>query len=269
MAKQIDGYLGGFRGKLGPAVGYVWKGVWCLRSKPGRVRNPRTEAQQAHREMFKQEVQLASRVRQAVNKGLGEVARPLNMTPQNLFVKANQAAFSQEDNRLVVDYARLVLSAGPVAPVSFGVPEVTAGNVLNITFEKNPLHMRAEALDCVYLFIYSPELEAGYLTAPVYRKERRISVVLPNAFAGKEVHLFGFVQDEHGRSSETIYIGFGPLVDEVDNEGSDFEGSERGVKGSEGEVKGTIASAASEEGDVDIQDNLPVHSHSLPPHSPL
>ena len=227
MAKQIDGYLGGFRGKLGPAVGYVWNGVWCLRSRPGKVRNPRTEAQQQHRELFKQEVQLAATMGRALNKGLGTVARSMHMTPQNLFVKASQEAFSLEDGRLAVDYSQLVLSAGPVAPVAFGAPEVTVGNVLSISFEKNPLHVRADWSDGVYLFVYCPELGGGYLTAPVYRKDQRISVVLPSGFAGKEVHLYGFVQDAHGRSSETIYIGFGRMepteeteaentVDEID-----------------------------------------------------
>ena len=211
MAKQIDGYLGGFRGKLGPAVGYVWNGVWCLRSRPGRIRNPRTEAQQQHRELFKQEVQLAATMGQALNKGLGKVARSMHMTPQNLFVKASQEAFSLEDNRLAVDYSQLVLSAGPVAPVAFGAPEVREGNVLSISFEKNPLHLRADWCDSVYLYVYCPEFGGGYLTAPVYRKDQRISVVLPGSFAGKEVQLYGFVQDAKGRSSETIYIGYGPL----------------------------------------------------------
>ncbi len=211
MAKQVEGYLGGFRGKLGPAVGYVWNGVWCVRSRPGQVRNPRTEAQQQHRELFKQEVQLAAAMRQAVVKGLGAVARPLHMTPQNLFVKANQPAFALDEGQLAVDYPRLVLSAGPVAPVGFGSPVTTEGNVLNIDFEKNPQHMRADAFDSVYLYVFCPAANEGYLTAPVYRKDRHISVVLPDCYIGNEVYLYGFVQDEQGRSSETLYIGSGIL----------------------------------------------------------
>lgn len=267
MAKQIDGYLGGFRGKLGPAVGYVWNGVWCLRSRPGRIRNPRTEAQQQHRELFKQEVQLAATMGQALNKGLGKVARSMHMTPQNLFVKASQEAFSLEDNRLAVDYSQLVLSAGPVAPVAFGAPEVREGNVLSISFEKNPLHLRADWCDSVYLYVYCPEFGGGYLTAPVYRKDQRISVVLPGSFAGKEVQLYGFVQDAKGRSSETIYIGYGPL-----EEGTDYVEIEMGMNGGDEEVRETIDNADNKEGDVAIQDERPdLASHtrpSAPPHSP-
>ena len=60
MAKQSEGYLGGFSGRLGPAVGYMWNGKWCLRSHQQFVHNPRTAAQVEHRELFKQQVQLVS-----------------------------------------------------------------------------------------------------------------------------------------------------------------------------------------------------------------
>ena len=52
MAKQSGGYLGGFSGKLGTAVGYMWNGKWCLRAHNPMVRNPRTEAQTEHREQI-------------------------------------------------------------------------------------------------------------------------------------------------------------------------------------------------------------------------
>ena len=73
MARQTAGFMGGFHGRLGPAVGYMWRGVWCVRSYNPHPRNPRTEAQTAHREMFKREVQLASYMSWAVNLGFKEL----------------------------------------------------------------------------------------------------------------------------------------------------------------------------------------------------
>ena len=213
MAKQDGGYLGNFRGRLGPAVGYEWNGRWCLRSLPGQVRNPRTEAQQAHRRMFKQQVQLASAMLSAVSLGLGVAARGMQMTTSNLFVKANQHAFSDVDGVLQVDWAALTLSVGPVAPVAFGEAVVETGNVLRVSYEKNPLHLRANESDNVYLYLYCPELGEGFLTQPEYRRRREISVVVPDTFAGREVQLWGFVQDREGRCSETLYIGNGPVVE--------------------------------------------------------
>ena len=86
MAKQTNGTLGGFVGKLGPVVGYRWKNVWCVRSQSRNVNNPRTEAQQEHRSLFKQEVQLAGRMRWAVNIGQDEGGR-CAQNPSKIFFK--------------------------------------------------------------------------------------------------------------------------------------------------------------------------------------
>jgi hypothetical protein len=98
-----------------------------------------------------------------------------------------------------------------VAPVAFGVPELTE-ETLTVAFEKNPLHVRADVHDKVYLYVYCPEAEQGYLAAPVYRHTQRVSVVLPRDFAGRELHLWGLVEDRQGRWSESVYIGFGSLT---------------------------------------------------------
>jgi hypothetical protein len=93
MAKFSNGFMGPFSGKLGPAVGYTWNGKWCMRSYQKYIKNPRTEAQQAHRAMFKQEVQLAARMRQVISRTMTDPARENGMTAYNLFVKINQEAF--------------------------------------------------------------------------------------------------------------------------------------------------------------------------------
>lgn len=207
MAKQYGSYLGGFSGTLGPAVGYRWNGVWCLRSRPQNVHNPRTEKQIEHRNMFKAEVQLAARFRWAVVNGLRETAREVHMTPFNLFVSLNQQCFSLKDGALEVDYARLALSTGPVAPVEAAGASVDEGNVLNISFEKNPLRLSCSQYDSVYLYVYAPSAGEGYLAAPVYRRSKHLSVSLPNRFSGEVVHLYLMVKNERGPWSETVYGG--------------------------------------------------------------
>lgn len=206
MAKQAEGFLGGFNGKLGPAVGYRWKGIWCVRSQSRYTKNPRTEAQQAHRELFKAEVQLAGKMRWAVNIGLKNPADEMNLTSLNLFVKANQQAFSSVDGVFTVDYPALSISAGPVAPVALTEASVDEDNVLNIRFEKNPLRRSCTSFDNVYFWIYCEELQMGYLSNPVYRRVQQAGIALPDRFAGHDLHVYAFVQDGQGRCSETSYI---------------------------------------------------------------
>lgn len=173
--------------------------------------------------MFKAEVQLAGRMRWALNVGLKLPADELNMTPMNLFVKGNQQAFGwqsirSEDEaldgmssgRLVVDYAALQISAGPEAPVALTEAAVDADNILNVKFEKNPLRRTCNGFDNVYLWIYSEELQQGYLGNPVYRRSQRASVALPDEFQGTTLHVYAFAQDDQGRCSETAYMGLDP-----------------------------------------------------------
>lgn len=207
MARQENGYIGGFSGRLGPAVGYQWRGRWYLRVRPQAVYNPRTDKQMTHRSMFKQEVQLASSMHWAVKTGLDDVARDAGMTADNLFVRINQQCFGIEDEVLTIDYSGLQLSLGPVAPVSFGQPSLDADNTLRVSFTKADADGPARSFDSVYLFAYCPDERLGYLASPVYRRTKHIELLMPDRFAGHELQLFGFVKDDAGRCSPTVYIG--------------------------------------------------------------
>ena len=213
MAKQINGYLGGFTGRLGTAVGYRWNGIWCLRRLPTNMSNPQTPKQIEHRNAFKAQVQLAAAMRQAVVAGLTAEARQLSMTSYNLFVHINQLAFSSMEGTLLTDWRMLRVSLGPLPPVAFSVATIDEHNTLNVNFEANPLHMRADGYDMVRVYAYCPELGRGYMTAPVYRRSKRISAALPDAFEGKELQLYGFVQNDQGLCSDSLYISQEPVED--------------------------------------------------------
>lgn len=208
MAKQQNGYLGGYSGRLGPVVGYLWRGKWCLRVKPGKVHNPRTDRQQSHRHLFKAMVQFASRQSQVLRIGMRQVSHDEGMTEQNLFVSLNSQSFSLVDGALEVDYSRLLFSCGPVAPVAFGKPAVDDRRVLTVSFERNPLHMRSSGEDTVYLYAYCPAAKRGLLSAPVYRRSQSLSMMLPDEWEGEEVYLYGFVTDYAGRASQSVSISW-------------------------------------------------------------
>ena len=225
MAKFENGYMGGFSGKLGSAIGYMWNGKWCLRSRPAQVSNPRTEAQQEHRAAFREQVRLAARMRWVLLQSMTEPARAAGMTAYNLFVSLNQHAFSTVGGQLEVDYQSLVLSMGPVAPVQASQVVATGGSRLEVDFERNPLHQQCDAYDAVHLYVYSPSLGQGYLAAPVYRRQKKVSVLLPDQFEGTEVHTYLYVSDQKGRCSETTYGGCLTVADGavVSNEDEDLD----------------------------------------------
>ncbi len=216
MAKIEQGYMGGFVGKLGPAVGYHWRGKWCMRALPAKVHNPRTAAQQAHRMRFREMVQLAGRFRAAVNTGLHQLACEHGMTECNMFVRRNHRLLGAEG----LDYSRLEVSHGPVAPVAFAPAEIDGQMVLRVAFEKNPLRQRADGDDRVVLFIYCVDHQMGIRTRAVERRSGRVEVALPSQWRGTELHIYGFVEDRAGRASRTLYISQAPPAgDRTDRQG--------------------------------------------------
>lgn len=210
MAIIENGYLGGFAGTLGPAIGYYSRGRWCVRSKPSQVRNPRTQAQTEHRELFKQMVCFASTLGGILGVGMRHEASMRHLSVYNLFVNSNKGAFGMAGEAVQVDCTRLVFSHGPVAPVGFGAPRCDEFLNVSVPFEKNPCQRRASSHDTVYLVAYNPQRQKALLSDPVVRRSQCASVTLPGEWQGEEVHLYGFSHDAEGRSSECAYLGTVP-----------------------------------------------------------
>ena len=116
MAKQRFGINDGYRGTVGTVIGYLWRGKWCLRARPRSVRNPRTAAQQLNRTLFKEAVQLAGLMKEALRKGMNDSALKQHLTACNLFVKSNRPCFSASaDGHLAVDWENLATAVPPLS----------------------------------------------------------------------------------------------------------------------------------------------------------
>ncbi len=234
MAKQRYGINDGFRGTVGTVIGYEWNGRWCMRSRPRHVYNPRTVKQQQNRGLFAAASRLATAMGEALRMGMLSAARECHRTVYNHFLSVNTECFSLTDGQLNVDYEHLVVSEGEVAPVGFSHPALRAplyergddylhtspplregwtpkadgvGYTIIVPFEKNPLHLRSNNDDKVYLWAWCPERMEGCMSVPAYRRSRQVSIELPQSWGSLEVHLYGFVEDYAGRTSDSTYLG--------------------------------------------------------------
>ena len=184
----------------------------------------------------------AGRVKEVLRTGLHQPALEAHKTECNFFLMINKGCFGIENGELrteneaalVVDYPSLVVSQGPVAPVGFGAvaptppighpsleggdgamraiaahPASSTSHLSALTFhlEKNPEHRRANADDKVFVAMFCAETGEAMLSLPAYRRSKAITVVLPDEWVGMEVHLYGFVQDNNGRTSDSVYLG--------------------------------------------------------------
>lgn len=211
MATANGLFSEGFSGRIGNVICYRWRGRCCIRSMPAQYRDAKTEHQLAQRAMFKAMVGFAARARRILKKGLKTASLNAQMLETNYFIRINKGCFAMEEGAFTVDYESLRLSEGPVAPVAFAAPQLLDGTTVHIDFEKNPLHRATKSEDMVYIAAYCPELKTFDLSAPFYRYTGYAKLRLHPYWAGKEVHLWGFVVDRSGRASMSQYIGCGTL----------------------------------------------------------
>lgn len=209
MGLVPKGITGPFIGKVGPAVGYLWKGRPCVRTYREHINFPNTEGQLRQRSWFLSMVRFAAKATPALRLGLHQQATEARMTEGNLFILWNKQHFVQTNGGLDIDYSQLKIAAGSAADVYFHKPRFLEDETLEVEFEKNTMTFRASGEDRVYLFIYAPGHDEGYLSAPVARRSKVLRVRLPEQWAGEEVHLYGFVVDKEGRASHSTYVGVG------------------------------------------------------------
>ena len=270
MAKQRFGINDAYRGTVGTVIGYEWRGKWCLRSRPLRVHNPRTEKQQANRQLFKQMVALAGTMKLALRKGMHSVSLAMHVTECNLFVKRNKECFTLDsDGRMVVDWEQLIISEGElVAPVFQGIPlsqPQAAASSPNLGEQLDSRHLGSSPMlgegdrrkavvegyvtfpfapcaegelasgdEEVYVYAYCPEMEEGVLSAAAWRRMGNVTLSLPERWQGKEVHFYGFAVNYEGEASATVYIGSlerDTTPDTINVSVSRYEGVERKEKG--------------------------------------
>ncbi len=207
MGKQQKGINDGFSGSVGPAVGYLWRGKWCMRSKPVQVRNPRTARQQESRNKLVATVRLAASMRDALRLGMHRCSLERHMTESNYFIHENQSCFVWCEGHLEVDYPTLLLADGPRRNVLFGSLERVAENRVEVNFGTPDDDFLAEGDDLVYLYAWCPSTSNNVVAPPVFRYDGRASIRFPRSWDSREVWFYGWVQDHDGCCSPSRCLG--------------------------------------------------------------
>ena len=192
-----------------------------MRRKPKKVRNPKTESQQAHRNSFVDIVRLSSRMTEAHLLGLHRHAQRVKLRTYADFRRLNKDCFTPDG---LIDYPRIVLSRGPVAKVLVNNVQLNDDGLLRVDFDPCMGQENAASDDTLHLYVYNADLEEGCLFLPVLRRDGTLSVQLPaewllqdnpasktNALTHSNthtfnLHLYAFLRNRKGHTSDTLYI---------------------------------------------------------------
>ena len=226
MSKNSGGYMGVQVGKLGPAVGSMWKGRNIFRAYNPFVKNPRTEKQQLQRARFGVIAKLATSMSNVVNFGFASKASQERNLPRALFIRENMpCVHANTVDSVTVDYADLVVSRGGLDTPRFGTPQFDTPQQVAVSFSTAVVGCATDD-DHVCLGVYCPDARECVFDKSAKRSDGSAVVDVPAYWNGMKVHVWGFALagvDEvtfipnyngnmyPGQTSDSVYIGTGNI----------------------------------------------------------
>lgn len=209
MSKNIQGILGPQYGKIGPVVGYTWKGKPCFRAYTNRVKQPNTVNQQIARAIFKTFQMLSCKFQPAINLGFMMKSISDQVTTRNVFTKVNNelnVVSAAAPDSVSIDYTSIVVSQGPLQQAFFGAPQADNPGQIDVAITGNNFG-DATANDKIVLVAYIPDLKLCIVDKTATRASVAGHITTPAIASGMKAHIWGFARA--GVSEPTFIPDYG------------------------------------------------------------
>ena len=187
-------------GKMGDVIYSSWHGRPYVRRRPEKVANPQTEAQQNHRSAFGEISRLSSAMKEGHAKGLHWHAVRQKLNTHSIFKSINKDCYGPDG----IVYPHIRISSGTVPDVQITSAEIDERGMVRVSFDGGST--LGNNKDEFYLFVFCPDLREGHFAHPVERTLGLVDAQIPEQWLGHTLHLYAFMRDAKGRTSETIYV---------------------------------------------------------------
>ena len=198
MARLINGIMGPFRGKIGPIVGYTWKGQGVIRSLPRKISKAPSQDQVDNRKKMAACQEWLKYITPLVRIGFKNYSAKQHGFGNALsYIKLNAMT---ED--LKVDPAKALISWGDLPqPISPAVSNSKPRKLI-ITWEPVPGNK-----DRAMVLAYDGKENAiGEVCGP-RRSEGKLELAC-GGMKGMEMHVYlSFVSEERDKCSTSMYLG--------------------------------------------------------------
>ena len=205
MAIFYSAIFASMRNKLANTVLYKRAQDGIIRTKPDKVKNPRTEGQRQQRTKMAFICDLARRMAPVITMGL--CGKPARMTVYNEFVRRNIDAVQLDDlMQPSIELDKLICSEGILER-----PNLTATGLdkdIEVQKKKMPETALAADNDRVYVGAYEEDCqEAQVFDCGDRNNEEAVNITLPAHWQREKTHLYLFVTNHsHRRSSKTFLL---------------------------------------------------------------
>ena len=184
-------------GTIGDRVFYTRFGKQFSRSKATSFNDNKSEAQLRQRALFKAMQHTSSILGSVIQRGLAKEAHAHGHVENNEFASINKQCFTYADGTVHIDYPRLILSTGPIAPVGFTNCHADGLHV-ELQFKPYIGVEHANPDDVVFIYAVEFQVEVCQLVACVERRTASVSFDLPDLSEETEkpitIHLYAIVE---------------------------------------------------------------------------
>lgn len=219
MARIKHGIDGPLQGKLGNHVGYIRKGVPCVRMRPHPSRKPRTVKQKARNMRFGVVSKFLSPLKNFINAGFKAAVEGTTRVAQNEAMSVNMKnAVQGEYPNLEMDYTKALVTQGVLPPaLNPSLSYTLDGYYISIKFTWDP-----EALeyprdrDQVMMAVYLPANNNAFYCLSGNRRSAGQDELLGTiqtkdwGSAKKDTVIetyIAFVSDDRESISDSVYVG--------------------------------------------------------------
>ncbi len=177
-----------FSGRVDSLIGYTVRGRHYFRSRPCNPRNPKTPAQQAHRQQFALVSSFVSTLRRAYLLGYANY-RP-DRSPRVRITEHIFASVLQPDGTL--DLTHLLISQGPLQPLLADTVTRPTPTTLRVTFR----HGSGNPDDRLQVLIYNRTLAVSQLLEnQASRRGSALTVPIPSEWQSHNLFIYAFYRN--------------------------------------------------------------------------
>ena len=227
MAEIKDGILGGVHGKIGPVVGFMWRGRYFLRSTPRKSNKSASEKQIAQRSKLSLVSTFANKVKDFVNANY-----PLTMLNDKMATGKEQLismlmkdGVLKIEGELCLDIASVLLSIGTLPPAVIKKISKLKTEKIKVQWDNAITNVLTKDSDRLTIIAYSEKLlEFKEIESIARREDKYVHFDLPKEWVEGNVHFWSVWKSADGKLvSTSAYHGVTELNESVDVENAESE----------------------------------------------
>jgi len=208
MGTIEKGYLGGFKGTLGTAVGSKWKNKSVIKSRPPRKRTtPSTALQLQQQARFALLIEFLKPIRTLLNLTLKKPAGG-DMSGHNMAFSINKDAITGLYPAFSIDYSKVLLSQGSLENVDEPTSASSAAGKLVFTWTENSDGENTLISDTAFVAAYCEDKKRWVQKQQIATRNAATCSLDVPAFSGKPVQTYiGFMSADRRKISDSVYTG--------------------------------------------------------------